>query len=60
VTSRQARILSKLPKLNLAAAQRIVFYPFGAAEAMLLDVVNPYWQEQCFAEKFFLEKYLGD
>lgn len=55
--SLQARILSPLPQLSLARERRTSFYPFGAAEAMLLDRVNPRWQELYFTKKFFLEAY---
>ncbi len=55
--SLQARILRRLPQLSLAREQRAAFYPFGAAEAMLLDRVNPRWQEFYFTKKFFLEAY---
>jgi hypothetical protein len=35
----------------------VAFYPFGAAEAMLLDRVNANWKKRYFAEKFFLDKF---
>jgi len=34
-----------------------MFYPFGAAEALLLDKVNPSWRSRYFVEKFDLGKY---
>lgn len=50
-------IVDVLPRLNLAESKRSAFYPFGAAEGLLLDAVNPRWQEEYFQEKFYLEKY---
>ncbi len=50
-------IVDALPALNLAESKRSAFYPFGAAEGLLLDAINPRWQEEYFLEKFYLEKY---
>ncbi|MGH2569216.1 MAG: hypothetical protein ACRDGA_12840 [Bacteroidota bacterium] len=55
--SLRAGILGRLPRLSLAGEQRTAFYPFGAAEAMLLDRANPRWQELYLKNKFFLEAY---
>jgi hypothetical protein len=52
------RILSSLPTLQLDKSERLVFYPFGAAEGLLLDRANPKWQSRYFAEKFYVERYL--
>ena len=46
-----------LPFLSLAGLKRVAFYPFGAAEALLLDVLNPVWRSVYFKEKFYLEAY---
>jgi hypothetical protein len=51
------QILSSLPTLQLEKSERLVFYPFGAAEGLLLDRANPRWQSRYFTEKFYLEKY---
>ncbi|MEK6756205.1 MAG: hypothetical protein AABZ02_08650, partial [Bacteroidota bacterium] len=48
-----------LPFLSLAGLKRVAFYPFGAAEALLLDAVNPVWRSVYFKEKFYLEAYFG-
>jgi hypothetical protein len=53
------RILNDLQNLQLSKWQRTSFYPFGAAEAMLLDRVNPKWQQRYFAEKFSLDRYFN-
>ena len=50
-------IIDVLPTVNLAESKRSAFYPFGAAEGLLLDAVNPGWQEEYFRQKFDLEKY---
>lgn len=57
VESLRKGIVDVLPALNLAESRRSAFYPFGAAEGLLLDVINPRWQEEYFQEKFYLEKY---
>jgi hypothetical protein len=51
------RIMTDLEKMSLDKRQRTALYPVGAAEAMLLDRVNPKWQRRYFAEKFFLDKF---
>ncbi len=43
--------------LDLAAWERVAFYPTGAAEALLLDAVAPGWRRRYFQEKFYLERY---
>ena len=53
------RILSSLPALQLDKSERLVFYPFGAAEGLLLDRANPRWQGRYFTEKFYVERYLS-
>lgn len=50
-------IVDILSTLNLAEYKRSAFYPFGAAEGLLLDAINPQWQKEYFREKFDLEKY---
>jgi hypothetical protein len=53
------RILSSLPTLQLDKSERLVFYPFGAAEGLLLDRANPKWHSRYFTEKFYVERYLS-
>ena len=53
------KIVADLPKIPLDKWQRVAFYPFGAAEAMLLDRVNPNWKKRYFTEKFFLDKFFN-
>ena len=38
--------------------KRVVFYPLGAAEALLLDAARPGWKARYFTEPFYLERYL--
>lgn len=53
------QILGNLPTIQIEKSQRLVFYPFGAAEGLLLDRANPNWQSLYFAEKFYLDKYFN-
>jgi hypothetical protein len=50
-------ILAELPGLPLGNYKCVVFYYLGAAEAMLLDRVNPAWKEKFFEQKFLFEDY---
>jgi len=50
-------ILRQLQTLTLKEFKREMVYPYGAAEALLLDQVNPKWQRPYFAEKFNLARY---
>jgi hypothetical protein len=50
-------ILSELAALQLDDYQRVAFYPLGAGEALLLDRINPNWNERYFTDKFYLDKY---
>ena len=43
--------------LELDRLERLVFYPFGAAEGLLLDRANPNWRSRYLTEKFYVEKY---
>src|SRR5206468_6417762 len=42
----EARMLAELRAADLAGAKRIVFYPLGAATALLLDTARPGWRER--------------
>jgi len=53
------QVLGRLPTLQLTKSERNVFYPFGAAEALLLDRANPKWQSRYFTEKFYVDKYFS-
>jgi len=48
-------ILSQLRAMRLKETRRSAFYPFGAAEALLLDRASPGWQEHYFTRRFYLE-----
>ncbi len=53
------QVLEKLATLQLSKSERNVFYPFGAAEGLLLDRANPKWLGRYFTEKFYLDKYFS-
>lgn len=50
----------EMRSLDLATWERVVFYPFGGIEGLLLDKVNPGWRDRYFSDKFALEKFYGD
>lgn len=56
-TTLNKQILSSLPTLQLEKSERLVFYPFGAAEGLLLDRANPKWHSHYFTEKFYVDRY---
>jgi hypothetical protein len=49
-----AAIPEQLSRLALPEAQREVVYPWGAAEAMLLDRERPCWKKVYFSRRFTL------
>lgn len=51
------RILRGLAAADLAGAQRVAFYAFGAAEGLLLDQVKPEWRSRYLVDKFDLAPY---
>jgi hypothetical protein len=51
------RIFKQLKTQKLGESQRSAFYPFGAAEGLLLDKVNPRWRSRYFVDKFDLSRY---
>ena len=55
--SLKKRIMDKLLTIDLGRDRREVVYPFGAAEGLLLDAINPGWQREYFRKKFDVEKY---
>lgn len=52
-----AATLKELHDLDLKEWQRVVFYPFGAVEGLLLDIVNPNWRSFYFNDKFAIERF---
>lgn len=52
-----AATLKEMRDLDLRSWQRVVHYPFGAVEGLLLDRVNPGWRSRYFTEKFAIESY---
>lgn len=53
------QIMASLPTLKLEKSERLVFYPFGAAEGLLLDKANPKWQNRYLTDKFYIDNYLS-
>lgn len=58
--SLREEVISGLPTLSLEKIQRVVFYTFGAAEALLLDRVNQKWRRAYLAEMFDTSKHFGN
>jgi hypothetical protein len=52
-------IINELTTGKLAEEKRVMFYALGAGEGLLLDRINPRWQQHYFVEKFYLDKYFG-
>jgi hypothetical protein len=52
------RIREQLLTQELGRAKRDMFYPFGGAEGLLLDRVQPTWRRRYLSEKFELARYL--
>ena len=50
-------IVEQLQSEQLGTSKRLAVYPFGAAEGLLLDSVNPSWQSRYFVDKFDPGKY---
>ena len=50
-------MVEELTDIDLVSDRRVAFYPLGAAEAFLLDVVHPEWRRRYLDEKFYLERY---
>ncbi|HEX4439748.1 MAG TPA: hypothetical protein VH854_06735 [Thermoanaerobaculia bacterium] len=49
------QIPKELAELKISEAKRTVFYPYGAAEALLLDRVRPSWRQRYFTDLFTLD-----
>jgi len=48
------QIPKELADLKLSESKRVVFYPYGAAEALLLDRTRPSWRDRYFTDLFTL------
>jgi hypothetical protein len=44
----RSRTLDELKHMDITQSKREVFYSFGAAEALLLDRINPAWKDEYF------------
>lgn len=58
-TELKRNLLKELSTLKLAEHQRSAFYPFGAAEGLLLDRIKPNWRQRYFTQKFYVDRYFG-
>lgn len=58
--SLHVRHAEEMATLDLASWRRIVFYPVGASEALLLDARNPDWKTRYFTEPFYIERYFSE
>jgi hypothetical protein len=54
------RLLRELDRLDLGRDRRVSFYPIGAAIALLLDQVQPWWKEAYSARPFVLASLLRE
>jgi hypothetical protein len=55
----RARTLDELRHIDITQSKREVFYSFGAAEALLLDRINPTWKEQYFQHLLTTDPLFG-
>ncbi|UCG76851.1 MAG: hypothetical protein JSV95_06085 [Gemmatimonadota bacterium] len=53
-TLREA-LVEELAELNVRSSKRVAFYSLGAAQALVLDLMQPDWRRRYFEEKFTLE-----
>jgi hypothetical protein len=58
VTAR-ARTLDELKHIDITQSKREVFYSFGAAEALLLDRINPTWKADYFQHLLTTDPLFG-
>lgn len=49
--------IEEMRTLDLAKWERVVFYPFGAVEGLMLDRLDPGWRTKYFKQKFELERF---
>jgi len=50
-------VFNQLLNQKMGESKREVVYSFGAAEALLLDAINPGWRKRYFVDKFDLFKF---
>ena len=51
----RSELESSLPELR-----RVLFYPIGAVEGLLLDRFRPGWRDRYLARKFYVDRYFVD
>ena len=52
-------IIESLKTLRFDKLGREVVYPFGAAEALLLDKAKIEWKSRYFKDQFYIDKYFN-
>ena len=57
VKGQRQALKQELDSLDIGSWQRVVFYPVGACEALLLDRHQPGWRQHYFTDRFYLENY---
>jgi hypothetical protein len=50
-------LVEELEELDIGSWKRAAFYPLGAAQALVLDIMQPDWRRSYFEEKFSLEQH---
>jgi hypothetical protein len=53
----KSSILNELSTYRIENDKRELFYSIGGGEGLLLDKVNPNWQDRYFEDKFYIENY---
>jgi hypothetical protein len=53
----RSEILDELKQADLPKMKRMVVYPFGAVEGLLLDRLNPQWKEQYFTHPLTMASF---
>jgi hypothetical protein len=56
----RAGIMHELSTMKLPEYKRVVFYPLGAGEGLLLDRANAKWRNRYFVQKFDNESYFKE
>jgi hypothetical protein len=57
--SARSRTLDELKHIDITQSKREVFYSFGAAEALLLDRINPSWKDEYFKHLLTTDPLFG-
>ncbi len=58
VADLREQVVNQVHGLDLSGSQRVIVYPVGAAEALLLDATRPGWRTRYLTEPFDLRRYV--